>query len=456
VLASVDVSFAALDQNGVVVEVSDSWIHFAQEDVETCGPITVGVNYLEVCRRAASSDSNAQRVFDGILAVMNGAALRFTHEFQCNMADNSQHWFTMTVAPHPNIRGGAIIVNRNDSQIKSTERFYNALLDSVRAIVWRAEPFTFRVTFVSKQIEEILGFPADNWTNDPEFWVKHLHPEDRDWVLQYSSNEVAARRNHSFAYRIFDAHGRTLWLRDIVNVVVENGNVKELDGVSVDVTVRKQAEVDRDLLAVRLLRSQEEERSAIARELHDDIGQSMALMDYKLMNLKNSLDPGSDQARLAEEAIAFKSQIATDVHRISHGLHSSLLELLGLTSAVAQHCREYAETSPAQVDVDVAVIPRNLSKDVTTSIYRVLQECLRNITKHSKAEHVTVRLSLESNQIQLQVCDNGIGFDPQNEQVRQGLGLFSMMERIRLVNGKLTVTASPGSGTQVTATVPIH
>jgi PAS domain S-box-containing protein len=453
ILDSLDVSLAALDEKGFIVGVSGSWTRFAEGHGGQQESTGVGTNYLDVCQRSTSTDPDAQRVLNGILSVMKGAAPKFIHEYWCD-SPTEQDWFVMTVVPHPSIPGGAVLLHQKNSQITSSEARYGELLDSVRAILWRAQAPDFRTTFASRQIEDILGFALEAWTDDPLFWEKQLHPQDREWVLRYRAQEVAARRQHSFDYRILDLRGRTIWLRNKVTVIVENGEVKELVGVSTDMTERMEAIAERDRLGVRLLRSQDEERSAIARELHDDVGQSIAILGVKLQLLKGRMTADSYEASQLEEAHAFINKLAQDVQRISHGLHSSSLELLGLASAAAHHCREYALNRDVDVECDIGDIPRDLDRDISVCVFRVLQECLRNVAKHSKASRVTVKLSLESNQIQLKITDDGVGFDPAAEAAGPGLGLASMSERVRLLHGKFTIASSVGNGTQVTAVVP--
>ncbi len=328
---------------------------------------------------------------------------------------------------------------------------YGEILDSVRAIVWRAEAATFRTTFASKQAEEILGFSPERWANDPGLWVRQLHPDDVDWVLDYSRRMVEQKQKHSFEYRIRTVDGRTVWLRNIVNVIVENGRAKELVGISVDINERKLAEEARAEVTRRLLRAQEEERSLIARELHDDIAQSLAVLNMRLHQLERKAQRSPRQRAAVADARGLALKIANDVERLSRGLHPSQLEQLGLAAAVRDWCGDFARHSGFRMECRLGDIPRDLDLDVTGCLFRILQECLRNIAKHSQAGHVSVELSAGSGQVRLQVSDDGIGFDPAS--ATPGLGFVSMRERLRLVGGKLELTSAPGKGTRVEATV---
>jgi PAS domain S-box-containing protein len=131
---------------------------------------------------------------------------------------------------------------RAEEELSREQRRFMDIVNSVEGIVWEADADTFRFSFVSKQAEHILGYPVEQWLQQPTFWKDHLHPEDRDWALQFCSKATAEKRSHDFEYRMIAADGRVVWLRDLVTVVVEAGHVKRLRGVMVDMTQRKRAE----------------------------------------------------------------------------------------------------------------------------------------------------------------------------------------------------------------------
>ena len=452
-LSALEVNVAVLDRTGRIVEVNDSWKHFAQENGGSPDSTGVEVNYLEVCSRSVGRCSEADYVAQGIRSVIAGKAARFTHEYRCD-SWSEDRWFTLRVVPASFLEGGVIVTHQNDTEAKKSESRFGELLDSVRAIVWRADP-TFRTTYVSKQSEDILGHPARAWIDNPDLWKQKIHPEDRDWVFEHSSNAVREGRKHAFEYRMFTADGRTLWLRNLVTVISENGQPVELVGVSIDITERKHAEEALRDFPQRLLQAQEEERASIARELHDDIGQNLAMLSITLSKLEQDCVRDPAKRALARESHAMALKIADDARRLSHGLHPSSLELLGLASAVRQQCIEFGATTSATVHQNIGDLPRNLGKDVETSIFRVLQECLHNITKHSKARQIEVKLWADASEIRLRVEDDGVGFEMAKTTANQGLGLASMNERVRLVRGSLQLRSNPGEGTQVDVRVPI-
>jgi signal transduction histidine kinase len=203
-------------------------------------------------------------------------------------------------------------------------------------------------------------------------------------------------------------------------------------------------------LGSRLLNAQEAERSRIARELHDDISQQLALLAMDLDDV-GSAEPG-DAKRLATEARTRTQEIARNVRDLSHSLHPAKLRLLGLVAAVETLRLELSHAGNAIVFRHDNV-PSNLAPDVTLGLFRVVQEALHNAIKYSQAKELSVFLAANETELSLSVVDNGVGFDAEVMSAN-GLGLLSMKERLEMIGGLLEVQSSPGCGTRVKATVP--
>jgi len=204
----------------------------------------------------------------------------------------------------------------------------------------------------------------------------------------------------------------------------------------------------------RLIEAHEEERSCIGRELHDDINQRIALVSVNLDSLRQHL-PGS-LGDLNHELEAISRQLVdlgNDVQALSHRLYSSKLEYLGIEKAASSFCRELSKRQNVSIDCDFENIPIDLSKELSLSLFRVLQEALHNAIKHSGSKTFQVWLGVESNELQLKVRDMGIGFDPEQVMRGHGLGLISMRERMRLVKGDFFIDSQPKRGTTVHARV---
>ena len=208
-------------------------------------------------------------------------------------------------------------------------------------------------------------------------------------------------------------------------------------------------------LAGRLIASQEAERERIARELHDDLSQKLALLNIDLDQLTHRLEH-RDPELAAEADIARKraAEIATDVHDLSHQLHPSKLKMLGLIRAMEGVCRDVSVQHDITVDFTHEGIPSNVAPAAALCLYRILQEALHNVAKHSGASRADVRLMRERNTIFMRIDDMGAGFDPEALD-NTGLGLVSMRERVNHVGGRLTIGSAPGSGTRIGVHLPL-
>jgi signal transduction histidine kinase len=226
-------------------------------------------------------------------------------------------------------------------------------------------------------------------------------------------------------------------------------------GIMADITERKFAEEALASVSRRLIEAQEEERAWIARELHDDINQRIALLANQLeqwaQHSSNSVVEVTDHIRRACQDV---SKLGTDIQALSHRLHSSKLEYLGLAAAARSFCEESSEQQKVEIEFSHAGIPPSLPKEISLCLFRVLQEGLQNAVKHSGERHFRVELHGTSRGIQLTVNDLGVGFDEQDAMSRRGLGLISMRERMQLVGGAVSIESKPGSGTTIRAWAP--
>ena len=209
-------------------------------------------------------------------------------------------------------------------------------------------------------------------------------------------------------------------------------------------------------LAGRLVGAQEGERRRIARELHDDISQRFALLSIEIQRTKE-VPPTSvgDLRSRMDELEKQASEISTSVESLSHELHSSRLEYLGIVSAIRGFCKEFGDKHKVTVDFDDEGIPPTVPQDISLCLFRVMQEGLHNAAKHSGVRVFEVKLHGSPAEIQLIVRDSGVGFDPELARDTQGLGLISMQERVRLVKGTISITSRPQSGTEINVRVPL-
>jgi signal transduction histidine kinase len=208
-------------------------------------------------------------------------------------------------------------------------------------------------------------------------------------------------------------------------------------------------------LSGRLINAQEEERRRIARDLHDDLNQRLGLLAFGLARLSGRV-PAEEANNNIRELWEQATNLSKHVHGLAHELHPSTLEYLGLVVAARALCGEISKQQKVNVEFTEENIPVQLTPEVSLCLFRILQESLNNVCKHSHASVAWVRLTGAPDGIRLTVQDNGIGFDPADKRNRDGLGLLSMNERLCLVEGKIGIDSVPSEGTTVSAWVPIN
>ncbi len=223
-----------------------------------------------------------------------------------------------------------------------------------------------------------------------------------------------------------------------------------------DITERKLTEEALSHTSRRLIEAQEEERRRIARDIHDDYNQRLAVIAIDLEELAAKIeraDPGAS-AKL-HQLWNCVNELGTDLHALSHRLHSSTLESLGLVAGVRAFCEEFADQQEIQVSFTYKNIVPGTSEEASLCLFRITQESLRNVKKHSGADRASVRLEGQNEKLHLSVIDHGQGFNPKERLHQGGIGIRSMEERLRLLGGSLEIHSRPMDGTRVDAWVPI-
>lgn len=217
---------------------------------------------------------------------------------------------------------------------------------------------------------------------------------------------------------------------------------------------RNEAELRR--LAGKLIVAQEEERRRLARELHDDLTQTLAALALEIANLRAKASPSDPQVAVGLNSIeGTVHRLADSIHDMSRLLHPSILDDLGLAAAIRAECERFAVRESIKVEFETTELPEELPPDCALTLYRVTQEALHNIAKHASAGSASIRLDADNERIALTVSDSGRGFEVDEARGRAGLGLVSMSERVRLIGGILAVDSEPGGGTSVTVRAPV-
>ena len=289
-----------------------------------------------------------------------------------------------------------------------------------------------------------------------EEFLARVEPHDELFVEHVLILKREVGEEFEIEFRLILKSGEVRWIRASGKTDMTPEGLMIIRGASVDITKLKLAQEAAHELSRKLMSAQEKERARLARELHDDLSQSLALLSIQLHSIASkSADPNVLTLQLGN-ITAQIDRLSSDVHRISHELHPAKLEQLGLVSALRGLCREISAACGFKVDFRAANIQRSLPNDVSLCLYRVAQESLQNVAKHSGASNVQVKLELLNDQLGLTVSDNGCGFDVQAGKDRECLGLVSMGERLKAVDGNIHNDTIIGSGTRIVASVPLH
>jgi PAS domain S-box-containing protein len=291
--------------------------------------------------------------------------------------------------------------------------------------------------------DEVIG------RNAAEFY---FHPPDRQQLLEELLENQAV---FSRELQMRQKDGSPVWVLFNAAALNSEHNIPILQSTIIDISDRKRAEEALSGMTRKLIEAQEQERARIARELHDDVSQRLALLAVELDQWDHSSPDSPDLHSHLEHAKGRISDLAHDVQNLSHQLHSSKLEYLGLVVAARSFSKEISEKNDMSVDFREHGVPHSLPKEVSLSLFRILQQALHNAVEHSGAKNIEVRLWEDSNEVHLTVKDSGRGFDLLSAMQGGGLGLTSMRERARLVNGDIAIDSKPMHGTSIHVRVPI-
>ena len=302
---------------------------------------------------------------------------------------------------------------------------------------------------------KVLGVAEPPHFTHQEFMGK-IHPDDRPKFIATIGGLTPENPTGAVTYRVLISDGTLVWLRSSGRAFFDGeGRMLRVIGIAADVTDLKRAE--EALLGVnrKLVKAQEQERARIGRELHDDISQRLAMLAIELDQLREKHhDLPSEVRGRMHELQQMTTDISSSVHAMSHDLHSSKLEYLGLVAGIKSWCKEFGERQRMEIDFKTNVAGV-LPPEVGVSLLRVVQEAVHNAIKHSGVRRVEVQLREDSGEIHIIVSDSGKGFDIEAARQGQGLGLTSMQERVRLVGGTMAIESKPMGGTTIHVRVPL-
>ena len=300
----------------------------------------------------------------------------------------------------------------------------------------------------------LFGFAPDA-TVSFENVMQRIHPDDRETVEAGLQQALAERSHYVVDFRLVLPEGTQRWLVARGRVYADaQGKPVRMVGVTVDITERKRTEAELRDLSGRLINAHEEERARLARELHDDLTQRLAILAIEAGRVEREISklPAAETLRGIREGLI---RLSEDIHALSYRLHPSVLEDLGLGEALKTECEQFSRRESIPAAVQLKDLPEKMPRGAALCLFRVAQEALRNVARHARASSVEISLWRNDGGLQLSVRDNGVGFDSTGHRDQPSLGLASMKERVRLLGGELKIESAPGRGTNILAWLPV-
>jgi PAS domain S-box-containing protein len=349
---------------------------------------------------------------------------------------------------------------RESDVLRQSEERFRQLAENMRDIVWIVSLDERKTLFVNTAFEEVTGRDRQTLYDEPNC-LDLIHPDDRAAAVFILFKQVLEEYGGDAEFRIVRPDGAIRWVRSRAFSILKNrGDTNRIGCITEDITERKRAEKALHQLSGRLLRLQDEERRRMARELHDSTAQTLTALVMNLGIAQRAAGRLSESAQKAlAESLALAQQCSREVRTISYLLHPPLLEELGLVSALQHYVDGYSKRSGIQVELEVAPDFGRLPQEIELALFRVAQESLTNIHRHSGSATAKIRMIRDADGVTLEIEDKGHGMPPEKlDQARRiipglGVGIAGMQERLEQLGGRLE-THSGSDGTTVRAIVP--
>ncbi len=449
---------------GIAVEDLDGTILLANPAL--CSMLGYAQN--ELCGMNCSQFAHGEDSKDDwalFLQLRAGIIDRYSLEKRYVRKDGSKMWGRLNVSLLNSGDGGAPLVFAFLENITERRQTEDALRDSeqrFRLAAHAGKMFSYEWDAATDVImrsgdyaEMLCTDKVEQLTTGQQIAAK-IHVDDREKVLAADAALSVEKPDLRVSHRMQSPDGAMIWVERTGRAHFnEQGKILRIVGMVTDITERKLAEAALADVSRRLIEAQEQERNRIARELHDDIGQRLALLAVELDQLLQGTPNLPEIRRRVGEIQKQTSEIASDTQSLSHELHSTKLEYLGPVVAMRSLCQELEDQTKVEIDFKSRDLPSPLPPEISLCLFRVLQEALHNSVKHSGARHIQVGLWGTLDEIHLVVSDPGVGFDSQAAKASRGLGLISMEERLRLLRGTISVESEPMRGTTIRARVPL-
>ena len=342
---------------------------------------------------------------------------------------------------------------------ESEERYRTIVENAMMGIIIRNED---KLLFINKALCKISGYTEDELSHmDNNMLLSTIHPNDQKRMIQQQSDRLAKKDNSQrYEMRRVTKDGKVIWLDVLTNNIKYGANEAQL-GLFLDITERKQAEeelnrlnVELRELAKHLQTIREEERLAVAKEIHDELSQNLVAMNFNSVYLKNSIKEEDSKIKtVIEDQIAIASNLINKSRVIFNSLHPTILDEIGLLAAIDWYANNQLKDYKITVEIHSNAEDEIFPNDISFPLFRIFQEVIANVKLHSKAQKVTIDLFKENDTLSITIEDNGIGFDTKSIDVMNSHGLLGIRERVYAMNGHLLIKSTIGEGTIVNVTI---
>lgn len=429
---------------------------------------TLSTGYIENNFFELNSDENRKRIFAEMISI----PLRGKHNDDDKVIVIIKEKNNFTFFPRTELNDEQPDENRSVSQINEYKDFYfkdeydllKHFLINLKGIIYQRDT-NLRIQFIEGAFKEITGIEKSDFIESRINWNDLIKPEDQN---KYDASLENVRKHPNseviIEYRLNVQGGAEKWIREkMMNVYNKELNERFIYGFLYDITERKETEEKLNIsseelrsLALYIESSREEEKKRIAKDIHDELGHALTALKLELMWLikKKYLRQEVLYERTRKMNELIESTIRK-VRSISSELRPSVLDHFGIAAAIEWQAAEFQKRSAVRCKVIVPNQELNLDEKYSTAIFRIFQEILTNIARHSKATRVDVLLEVVNNELKLKVSDNGKGIKQENINSRKSFGLIGMYERATALGGKLNISGVSGIGTTVTLTIPL-
>jgi two-component system sensor histidine kinase UhpB len=350
---------------------------------------------------------------------------------------------------------------------RQAEAKFRSLVEQIEAITYIVPlNSSGQISYISPQIG-MLGYSPEQWLDDPDLHARQIHPEDRDAAVQAISFSRITGHPLRHEYRLMMRSGEILWFRDAAKAVSdESGRNMFLQGILLDITQSKMAEQalrksqsELRQLAGHLERIKEEERKRIAQEIHDELGGLLAgIKAYVSVYIERAARAGRPPEPLLVDAVALADTGFQAVRRVIADLRPSVLDQLGVWAALEWYAGQIEKRSKlaCSCTIEAAAAAIEPGPEISTMLFRVVQEALTNAVRHADASRVSIHVAIEDGTLVVTVQDDGSGIDTKSQLKRESWGITGMGERARYFGGAVAISGKTGEGTRVQLRLPME